>query len=114
MGEATCASDLAKKVNVLDAIKWLKSAWDSVQVSIIQKCFAKCSFFVSHPTEKGPTITDEMDSTFDFVTVQCHLCMIITPLANIIIHHLLFIVSCTPSPITNPLVHTQRDLQMAT
>ena len=71
-------------------------------------------FFVSHPTEKGPTITDEMDSTFDFVTVQCHLCMIITPLANIIIHHLLFIVSCTPSPITNPLVHTQRDLQMAT
>ena len=31
MDEAISASELAKKVNVLDAILWLKSAWDNVQ-----------------------------------------------------------------------------------
>ena len=38
------ASEVAKKVNILDAIMWLKSAWDEVQPARIQKCFAKCSF----------------------------------------------------------------------
>ena len=44
MNEASCASDLAKSVNVLDAIMWLKSAWDNVKPTTIQKCFAKCGF----------------------------------------------------------------------
>ena len=44
MDEATSASDLAKKVNVLDAVMWLKSAWDSVQPTMIRKCFQKCGF----------------------------------------------------------------------
>ena len=39
MDEAISASELAKKVNVLDAILWLKSAWDNVQSATIQKCF---------------------------------------------------------------------------
>ena len=38
MDEAISASELAKKVNVLDAILWLKSGWDSVQPATIQKC----------------------------------------------------------------------------
>ena len=29
MDEASCASELAKKVNILDAIMWLKNAWDA-------------------------------------------------------------------------------------
>ena len=44
MDEAACASDLAKSVNILDAIMWLKSAWDSVKPTTIQKCFARCGF----------------------------------------------------------------------
>ena len=40
MDEATFASNLAKKVNVLDAIMWLKSEWDSAQPETIQTCFA--------------------------------------------------------------------------
>ena len=39
MDEAISALELAKKVNVLDAILWLKSAWDNVQSATIQKCF---------------------------------------------------------------------------
>ena len=44
MNEASGASDLAKRVNVLDAIMWLKNAWDNVKPTTIQKCFAKCDF----------------------------------------------------------------------
>ena len=44
MNEASGASDLAKRVNVLDAIMWLKNAWDNVKPTTIQKCFAKCGF----------------------------------------------------------------------
>ena len=44
MNEASCASDLAKSVNVFDAIMWLKNAWDNVKRTTIQKCFAKCGF----------------------------------------------------------------------
>ena len=42
--ECSSASDVAKKVNVLDAILWLKSAWDSVKAVTIERCFAKCGF----------------------------------------------------------------------
>ena len=44
MNDASSASELAKKVNVLNAISWLKVAWDHVQPSTIQKCFSKCGF----------------------------------------------------------------------
>jgi hypothetical protein len=35
---------LAKGLNVLDAIMWLKAAWDNVEPTTIQKCFTKCGF----------------------------------------------------------------------
>ena len=41
---ASTASDIAKKVTVLDAILWLTSAWDSVKPDTISKCFQKCEF----------------------------------------------------------------------
>ena len=44
MNEATCASDLTKSVNVLDAIIWLKTSWDSGKPITIQKCFSNCGF----------------------------------------------------------------------
>ena len=42
MNEARTASDIVKKVTVLDAILWLTTAWDSVSPETIQKCFRKC------------------------------------------------------------------------
>ena len=44
MNEASTASDIVKKVTVLDAILWLTTAWDSVSPETIQKCFRKCGF----------------------------------------------------------------------
>ena len=44
MNEARTASDIIKKVTVLDAILWLTTAWDSVSPETIQKCFRKCGF----------------------------------------------------------------------
>ena len=44
MDEAAYPSDLAKSLNILDAITWLKSAWDSVKPTTIQKCLARCVF----------------------------------------------------------------------
>ena len=42
--EATCASDMAKKISVMYAIMWLKSARDAVNLATIEKCFVKCGF----------------------------------------------------------------------
>ena len=36
------APDIAKEVDVLQAIRWIKQAWDEVLVEIIQRCFDKC------------------------------------------------------------------------
>ena len=44
--ETGTASQLTKSVNIMDAIVWLKSAWDILQPSTIQKCFKRCSFQV--------------------------------------------------------------------
>ena len=44
MNEASTASDIVKKVTVLDAILWLTTAWNSVSPETIQKCFRKCGF----------------------------------------------------------------------
>lgn len=62
MDTATCATDLAKKVNVLDAILWLKTAWDSVQPATIQKCFSKCGFNENRLEEDNSTVDSDLTS----------------------------------------------------
>lgn len=44
MDDATQASDLAKSVNLLDAIRWVDQSWFAVKPSTIVKCFASCGF----------------------------------------------------------------------
>ena len=44
MDEPTCASDLVKGISILDAIMFLRRAWDAVQPSTITRCFEKCGF----------------------------------------------------------------------
>ena len=36
-----CGTDLLKQISMLDAIYWIKHAWDEVETSTIMKCFLK-------------------------------------------------------------------------
>ncbi len=67
MNDTASASDLAKEVTVLDAIMWLKLAWNGVSDITTQKCFALCGFNVSIPNPE-PEETDTTDES-DFQTV---------------------------------------------
>jgi len=41
------ASDLVKKLTVLDAIKFIDKSWSMVKAETIQKCFSKCGFVIN-------------------------------------------------------------------
>ena len=56
MDTANTATELSKRVDVLDAIGWLWLAWCSVSPSTIVKCFARCGF-----VEEIETVADEAD-----------------------------------------------------
>ena len=42
--DANSVADLAKRVNILDAISWLQLPWAGVSEECIRKCFAQCGF----------------------------------------------------------------------
>ena len=66
MNEATCASDLVKSVNILDAIMFLRRAWDAVQPSTITRCFEKCGFVeLSVREEENETAGEEVNLEMD-------------------------------------------------
>lgn len=44
------ATDFTTSITVLDAIRWIRSAWDSVEFSTITKCFHRSGFVISEPT----------------------------------------------------------------
>ena len=44
MDNARTATELSKRVDMLDAIGWLHLAWASISKSMVMKCFAKCGF----------------------------------------------------------------------
>ena len=81
MYEAKTATELAKKINVLDAILWLKFAWDTLQPSTIQKCFSKCGINEDlTTTEPGDEdepedepMTDKFDDLLDDLPVSEYL-----------------------------------------
>ena len=52
MNEVRCASVLVKGVNILDAITFLRRAWDAVQPSTLTMCFEKCGFVGSSVREE--------------------------------------------------------------
>ena len=66
MDQATCASELAKKINILDAILWLKNAWDALDPATIERCFAKCGFIDTAVdimiVEEANSLTSHMSS----------------------------------------------------
>ena len=42
-----CCSELLKEVDVLQAIYWVKNAWEAVLPLTMTKCFVKCGFKTS-------------------------------------------------------------------
>ena len=62
MEDCKTATELAKKITVLDAILWLRYAWDMVSDTTIHKCFNKCGIdtpAVDEPGEKKQDNTEE-------------------------------------------------------
>jgi hypothetical protein len=47
------ASELAKSVNLLDAMKWILKAWTCLTATTIQKCFRNCGFSTSADCNEG-------------------------------------------------------------
>ncbi|XP_068671286.1 tigger transposable element-derived protein 4-like [Montipora foliosa] len=56
------APDIAKEVDVLQAIRWIKQAWDEVPEEIVQKCFDKCGF--SNVVQNNARSEEEEDQEF--------------------------------------------------
>lgn len=69
MDECSSATDLAKTIDVLDALLWLKSAWECVSAMTIQKCFLKCGFNVGEECEipEVPEVPDAVPDTYHVV-----------------------------------------------
>ena len=62
MEDCKTATELVEKIKVLDAILWLRYAWDMVSDTTIQKCFKKCGIdtpAVDEPLEKEQDNTEE-------------------------------------------------------
>ena len=70
MEDCKTATELAKKITVLDAILWLRYAWDMVSYTPIQKCFKKCSIDTSAVDEPGEKEQDnpEEETLLDGMT----------------------------------------------
>lgn len=62
MDEAHSVTDLVKEVTLLDAILWMRNAWDATSSTTIQKCFANCGFNTGLSTPPADT-TEEDDTT---------------------------------------------------
>jgi len=44
MDDCNTASELVKKVTILDAISWMKASWEDLSTDTIKKCFTHCGF----------------------------------------------------------------------
>ena len=59
MDEVSTASQLAKSITLLDAVRWLGNAWHAVKPSTCVKCFARCGLVdaaSTSPSEEEETI----------------------------------------------------------
>jgi hypothetical protein len=47
INDSLYASDLVRKLTVLDVIKFIGKSWSIVKAETIQKCFSKCGFVIN-------------------------------------------------------------------
>ena len=75
------ASDLAKKITVLDAVYWVKQAWDQVEKSTIVACFSKCGISATQltPAEELPdcdvTETEDFSDALGTMSIEDYACL---------------------------------------
>ena len=62
MDECNTASELVKRITLLDAIHWLQIAWLKVEESTIAKCFAKTGFVHTNSTTESSDASADADS----------------------------------------------------
>jgi hypothetical protein len=65
------ASDLVRKLTVLDVIKFIDKSWSMVKVETIQKCFSKCGFVINgeEAHELNEIVTQEEELTVLIVRI---------------------------------------------
>lgn len=59
MEETSSASELAKSITILDAIRWLDLAWTGVKASTVRKCFAYCGLEEQDPASSNVEAEEE-------------------------------------------------------
>jgi len=67
--ENLLASEIAKGVNVLQAIAWVADAWKEVSANTIKNCFAKCGIVTARQNQsEEDTVDEEFDALFKELT----------------------------------------------
>ena len=92
MDKVNSASELAKQVNVLDAVMWLSSAWDVLDPETIQKCFWKCGFVAED--EQTGLESDSMSKLLFHIFVNTSDFMLSSMLSVLTAKHLRFFFNC--------------------
>ena len=64
-GSSETASAISKSVSVLDAIRWIKQAWEDVSTKTITNCFHHCGAFPSQEDEDQGDPFADLDDTQD-------------------------------------------------
>ena len=68
INEDLLASEIAKEIDVLQAIEWVAKAWDDVTAKTIKNCFAKCGFNKTTSEIEDDDVDAEFDELFKELT----------------------------------------------
>ena len=59
------ASEIARDINILQAITWVADAWDEVSVETIKNCFAKCGITEQTSADEDDIVDEEFNALFN-------------------------------------------------
>lgn len=66
--EDLLASEIAKEIDVLQAIEWVVKAWEEVTDETIKNCFAKCGFTKEISEIEDDVVDEEFNALFEELT----------------------------------------------